>query len=508
MRIKNLGPISDAQIGLNRLVLFVGDNGTGKTLAAYSLFAFRNWLENSLEVEVMTSVEIDQLLVAGELNLSATEMKSTIAEQIMKTFNDLNVNGQYFVDFFKNGAYVPGESMITIDKADALSLVKESKVGFDYFAENSWDGNCQYQICVDSRDGVKTSIYYELVSNHVERPRRVTTREALLRLANQSLVGSLFDTYSRSRYLPAERTGLSVLRAQFNVQVVDTQFTDPASARVNQVKKRYPWPIEAYILFLNHTILAVNQPESPDMSAESKNLIARLVPGKFMYDSGLDTVRYQLGEKTINFEFLSSSLKSVFGLKLFMLQYRQEDWLFIDEPESNLHPHQQVIMMDLLVALAVSGNHVVMSTHSDYMVKELLNKLLESKLADESQRSGMVDWVSVFEFRADGVHDLGDILAVEEFDNFDRTTITINDRYYELREQLDDEGRTPAGKKKIDHLPYEVSDEDRAFILHYINMDGGNEQFKKKLLTKSIDEINEENIQKIIYQMTHGETHI
>jgi len=508
MRIKNLGPISDAQIGLNRLVLFVGDNGTGKTLAAYSLFAFRNWLENRFEVETMTSVEIDRLLVVGELNLSATELKSNLAEQIMKTFNDLNVNGQYFVDFFKNGVYVPGKSSITIDKADALNLVKEAKVSFDYFAENGRDGICQYQICVDSRDGVKTSMYYKLVSNHVERSQQVTIREALLRLTNRALVDSLFDTRSRSQYLPAERTGLSVLRAQFNVQVVDTRFTNPASTRVNQVKKRYPWPIEAYTLFLNHTVLAVNHPESPDVSAESKNLIAQLIPGKFMYDDGLDTIRYRLGEKTINFEFLSSSLKSVFGLKLFMLQYRQEDWLFIDEPESNLHPHQQVIMMDLLVALAVSGNHVVMSTHSDYMAKELLNKLLESKLADESQRAGMVDWVSVFEFRADGVHDLGDISAVEEFDNFDRTTITINDRYYKLREQLDDEGQMPAGERKVDHLPYEVSDEDKAFILHYINMDGGNEQFKKKLLTKSIDEINEENIQKIIYQMNHGETHI
>ncbi|WP_203640783.1 hypothetical protein [Levilactobacillus andaensis] len=63
-------------------------------------------------------------------------------------------------------------------------------------------------------------------------------------------------------------------------------------------------------------------------------------------------------------------------------------------------------------------------------------------------------------------------------------------------------------KKKVDHLPYEVNDEDKAFILHYINMEGGNESFKKKLLTKSIDEINEENVQSIIYQMNHGETHI
>lgn len=63
-------------------------------------------------------------------------------------------------------------------------------------------------------------------------------------------------------------------------------------------------------------------------------------------------------------------------------------------------------------------------------------------------------------------------------------------------------------KKKIDHLPYEVDDEKREAILDYINMDGGNEKLKKKMMKYSPNQINEDNIQSIVYQMNHGETHI
>lgn len=63
-------------------------------------------------------------------------------------------------------------------------------------------------------------------------------------------------------------------------------------------------------------------------------------------------------------------------------------------------------------------------------------------------------------------------------------------------------------KKKIDYLPYEVDESFKRDILHYINMDGGDEEIKQLLMKYSPDQINEDSIQGIIYQMNHGETHI
>jgi len=63
-------------------------------------------------------------------------------------------------------------------------------------------------------------------------------------------------------------------------------------------------------------------------------------------------------------------------------------------------------------------------------------------------------------------------------------------------------------KKKIDHLPYEVDESFKRDILRYINMDGGDEEIKQLLMKYSPEQINEDSIQGIIYQMNHGKTHI
>jgi energy-coupling factor transporter ATP-binding protein EcfA2 len=55
--------------------------------------------------------------------------------------------------------------------------------------------------------------------------------------------------------------------------------------------------------------------------------------------------------------------------------------LIIDEPELNLHPHNQRLVARLLARLARSGLKVLISTHSDYIIRELNNLLMLS--ADE-----------------------------------------------------------------------------------------------------------------------------
>lgn len=453
MEIRNLGPITDANINFNQLMLFIGNNGTGKTLAAYSLYAFRNWLEYSFQADVVKSDELDQLVGVGKLGLPYDELESAIAIQIVTAFNKLNVSGRYFVDFFKDhGVYVPGKSSITISDDDVKGLAKKSGVAFSYFAEDSQGSVSQYQVHMDGRKTPELEIFNTMSQKKVDGPQRLISREELLSRINRALVGSLFDSSATSRYLPAERIGINVFRTRLNTRLVDESLTNPASMATSRTVERYPYPIESYISFLNNSVLALSQPDSSDLTEESKKLMAALVPGSFSYDEALDSIQYRLSDEAdnsdaINFNLLSSSLKSLFGLELFVHQYAQRNWLFIDEPEMNLHPTRQVMVMDLLLALAEADNHVVISTHSDYLVKELLNKILESKLGDKQNHVGIRSRVSVYEFKDGSVRDLGDISEEEDFDdpdqtfeNFDQTTVAINDRYDDLRNQMDDEG--------------------------------------------------------------------
>lgn len=54
--------------------------------------------------------------------------------------------------------------------------------------------------------------------------------------------------------------------------------------------------------------------------------------------------------------------------------------LFIEEPEAHLHPEAQIKLMQLLVELAKIGVHLVITSHSDFMLNSLGNQLLAGNI--------------------------------------------------------------------------------------------------------------------------------
>jgi len=89
MRIQNLGPISDATVHLNNLTLFIGNNDTGKTLTAYSTFAFRNWLERFVpDLLSMQDFNVLRMNVAIQINLQ--KLQDSLKCQLVEAFNALN----------------------------------------------------------------------------------------------------------------------------------------------------------------------------------------------------------------------------------------------------------------------------------------------------------------------------------------------------------------------------------------------------------------------------------
>jgi len=272
----------------------------------------------------------------------------------------------------------------------------------------------------------------------------ILAQDTILNYLNAGISRLFLDLYANSCYLPAERIGINVFRAQLNAQIVRERFANPGS-RLNGMQQesdvRYPYPIESYINYLNSSLMLLDQPYRKDMENEHA-LMTELVPGDFTFDSDNDKLAYTLDDsegtsRSVDFNLTSSSLKSIFALDLFLRQSDNMSWLFIDEPEMNLHPTRQVAVTDLLYELSKTGTPVVVSTHSDYVVKELVNQMLTDKADSELGNQQYAENVSVYEFAKDGVTDLGDISERETFANFDETTDNINQRYYQLLDQIE-----------------------------------------------------------------------
>ena len=76
----------------------------------------------------------------------------------------------------------------------------------------------------------------------------------------------------------------------------------------------------------------------------------------------------------------SSTVKSLFGLWFYLENQAQRgDLLMIDEPELNIHPENQRHIARLLARLVNAGLRVVISTHSDYIVREFNSLLMLSQ---------------------------------------------------------------------------------------------------------------------------------
>ncbi len=57
--------------------------------------------------------------------------------------------------------------------------------------------------------------------------------------------------------------------------------------------------------------------------------------------------------------------------------------LVIDEPEMNLHPRAQVQMIEFLAMLVNAGLHVLVTTHSPYMIDHLTNLTIAAEREDK-----------------------------------------------------------------------------------------------------------------------------
>ena len=62
MKIQNLGPIKYLEIDLNKMNVFVGENETGKTIAAYAIFAFVYWFNTNFFAEILSEKDIKDVL--------------------------------------------------------------------------------------------------------------------------------------------------------------------------------------------------------------------------------------------------------------------------------------------------------------------------------------------------------------------------------------------------------------------------------------------------------------
>ena len=196
--------------------------------------------------------------------------------------------------------------------------------------------------------------------------------------------------------MPAERNGLLLFYRELSTKrTALLHYASKENINVNDLlrnvtRSRYAQPIADYIDWLNE--LTYQQKRSNNkLHDEAQFLQKKMVHGKYNLDRRTGDITYRpyknngIPVQTLGLHTTSSTVKSLFGL-WFYLENQAEtgDILMIDEPELNIHPGNQLLIANLLAKLVNSGIKVVISTHSDYIVREFNNLVMLGEEGNEA----------------------------------------------------------------------------------------------------------------------------
>jgi len=378
INFENLGNIEKGTVELNNFTIFTGSNNTGKTYATYAIYS----------------------LLDKDFKFRLTELDEII--------NILYKEGFYTIDLinFFDRHYLNMKQEIEKDFSKSLSFIfsatddefKNSKVSFDLKQKNIKESLQSLGYIGSVNIGKKDTNIFEITKEENNSllklvlldntiPKRVISNNIKIVLS-QFLFNKLFsDTF----LLPAERTGLNLFYQELSSNRT-TMFHHLKKSEVDigelikdLVISKYPQPIADYIDFLNRTYqYKKNSSSFKDLAQEIKK---ELIKGRYEVDKdGIYFLPYKKDSnkknytKKISLHLTSSTVKTFFSLVFYLEHLAQkDDTLIIDEPELNLHPDNQRKIARILSMIANRGIKVIVSTHSDYFIREINNLIMLSE---------------------------------------------------------------------------------------------------------------------------------
>ena len=390
-RFSNIGPVKDAKLQLGRLTVIAGRNNTGKTYIAYSLYGF---LKTWRRIRTMQPFGLVPIRAIGD----AAEMfrrceRATVPLPVSSIGDQRNVLLKELGDSFSRGL-----PRVFSSRREGFSGAKFA-VELDAVAAGQPPSSTEAPIggtgIAMEHDGV------DLVMS-VEAPERPLLGGGLEpQLADAYRHFLLHDLFPAPFILSAERFGISLFYRELDFtknQLVDMlqklgdegsrQFVSPFLL-IDRTTSRYALPIKDNIDF---TRSIPDQPRQRSALADHKLFddVKNLVGG--YYGNATEDIRFISKARgkgrsfNIPLHLASSSARGLSDLYFFLRHTAARDQLLIiDEPESHLDTRNQVLFARMLARFVTAGLRVLISTHSDYVVKELNNLIMLNRNFPEKE---------------------------------------------------------------------------------------------------------------------------
>ena len=405
--VENFGPIAEANIDLRPLTVFVGPSNTGKTYFATLVYALHGIFNGFLRVPLPNTFRSFYSIFSESPKNPASAFAST-DEEAPEIINKLSTKHRPFkfldlpkrIREFAQGTIKDSEiwqnDLSTELKRclgfhDITGLIRriqdqnnEMRMLIDVSEENQefWSLNITTTNTDVVIDGTINEDMVLLDENSWWSEEDGLNLDELLEISPEIFPGLKRNNMNRY-YLPAARSGIM----QSHQVVASSVMANASLAGLEQIE--IPTLSGVIVDFMQKIILYKESKSSENkVSHLSNTLESDVIKGQiisassqsdypvFLYQP-LDTI------EDIRLTQASSMVTELAPLVLYLRSLVQPgDTLIIEEPEAHLHPGAQADMAVILARLVRAGVKVIITTHSDWLLQEIGNLILEG-LIDE-----------------------------------------------------------------------------------------------------------------------------
>ena len=331
LHLQNIGPLREAAIDLaHDLILLTGPNGTGKTFAAYCVYdAGYVWnIKKMPQISFTKNITAENLTAEGDFD-------------------------KIFIDNIDAYANALTENLPNLFAQKPKQSDENAKISFEISEED-------VKILQNNNLAGENAFYTFSINNNTFI-YTINEKYYLDKLVlNVPFWLNLFHLNVNSHHIfPVARV------------VLTSHFQSLKPENDSNLLPRYPKPVRDHLEMLNDMInLSKNTSE---LAYLADWLETELLKGKIVM-SQYGELRYKpTGDKKNYSISTSASVTQSLASLVFYFRHlaKAGDRIIIDEPELNLHPDNQRIIARFLVRAMNAGVRILISTHSDHLIREL-----------------------------------------------------------------------------------------------------------------------------------------
>lgn len=375
IKLSELGAIKEGNIDLSKkLNIFCGPNGTGKTYVAYAIYGMLK-----TDFHFGSNRDVIKSLIETKKATYKLDFKvlNSYRDEILISFkDDLDTLFGVSQDFIKLNFH--NTDINYVEKHDELNeklVQSEFKISANF-------GKIDIEIVKIKNDNfVSIEILDKTISNKDIERLDVFFYSSLISILAKYPVSSTF-------ILPVERNSIFTFSKELSIrkqEAVDHFHAMTSKEKVNRFDlffsstKRYPLPIRDGLIIADD--LAEIKKYKSDFYDFALEIEDNLLNGKLEIDN-LGELKFKPNKspkKALPIHMTASIVKSLSSLVVYLKHIAKDnDLVIIDEPEINLHPDNQIILTRLFAKLINKGFRLLISTHSDYVVREINNLIMLS----------------------------------------------------------------------------------------------------------------------------------